>query len=185
MNNIIKTERLDLVPLDLNDQNQLIDILTNPQMTTYRESDFTISEIFDLISSSSSSISRGDVGLHALKLKGSDIIIGVIGIRKATMDNQEIYEALAYLNPKYWHSKYAKEALFALMQDAFDHGITDIHAFINMENYNMQFLLESLGYIKIGDQTINLNYNIVTRAHYIAHPSENKKTADDLFFVNF
>ena len=66
MNNIIKTERLDLVPLDLNDQNQLIDILTNPQMTTYRESDFTISEIFDLISSSSSSISRGDVGLHAL-----------------------------------------------------------------------------------------------------------------------
>lgn len=65
--------------LDLNDQNQLIDILTNPKMTTYRESDFTISEIFDLISSSSSSISRGDVGLHALKLKGSDIIIGVIG----------------------------------------------------------------------------------------------------------
>ena len=57
MNNIIKTERLDLVPLDLNDQNQLIDILTNPKMTTYRESDFTISEIFDLISSSSSSIS--------------------------------------------------------------------------------------------------------------------------------
>lgn len=45
MNNIIKTERLDLVPLDLNDQNQLIDILTNPKMTTYRESDFTISEI--------------------------------------------------------------------------------------------------------------------------------------------
>ena len=55
MNNIIKTERLDLVPLDLNDQNQLIDILTNPQMTTYRESDFTISEIFSLVSRSAAS----------------------------------------------------------------------------------------------------------------------------------
>lgn len=78
MNNIIKTERLDLVPLDLNDQNQLIDILTNPQMTTYRESDFTISEIFDLISSSSSSISRGDVGLHALKLKVAILLLALL-----------------------------------------------------------------------------------------------------------
>ncbi len=182
----IETGRLILSKPTEEDFQVLQLILTNPLMTMYREFSFDDAEIHSLILDSEASLSNGGVGLRLIQEKNTKEVIGFGGIKRSILINTEIYAAFMYLVPHAWGLGYGKEALAASINEAFDlKGIDKIHSFIGLENYSMQYLLEALGFLKIGDETINLDYNVVTRAHYILE-KENKSdillSGDNVFF---
>jgi len=182
----IETGRLILSKPSEEDFQVLHLILTNPLMTMYREFNFDDAEIHSLILDSDASISSGGVGLRLIQEKQTKEVIGIGGVKRSILINKDIYAAFMYLAPHVWGLGYGKEALAAAINEAFDlKGVEVIHSFIGLENYSMQYLLEALGFLKQGDETINLDYNVVTRAHYILE-KQNKSDIllkdDNIFF---
>lgn len=181
----IVTSRLELWQLHEEDLPKLYELFKNPTMTVYRETDFTDQEIRDLVLDSLAAIDNDLPGLRMIVTKNDHRILGVGGVKRGVVDNRDIYEAYMYLLLFERGKGYAREALNALLQDAMKKGATEIHSFIGPENYPMQFLLEYLGFVKAGVETVNLDYKIVTRAHFIYHKpitTEAVQESDDFFF---
>lgn len=163
----IYTARLALVKPEEADLERLKLLLMNPIMTMHREMAFDENEIRDIIYDSEIALSNSEPGLRLILDKKDQHLIGLGGVKRGIADNQNIYQAFMYLSPNEQGKGYGREALAALIQEAIRFKITTIHSFIGAANYPMQFLLESLGFIKQDVVTVNLDYNIVTRAHFL------------------
>lgn len=179
----IITSRLELWQLHEEDLPLLYELLKNPTMTVYRETDFTDQEIRDLVLDSLAAIDNGLPGLRLIVAKEDHRPLGVGGVKRGVANNRDIYEAFMYLLLYERGKGYAREALSALTQDALNKGAEEVHSFIGVDNYPMQFLLEYVGYVRVGVETINLDYSIVTRAHYVyRRPTDGEIHEDDVFF---
>lgn len=163
----VYTARLALVKPDETDLPRLKKLLMNPTMTMHRELAFDENEIRNIIYDADVALNNSLPGLRLILDKKDQHLIGLGGVRRGIADNQNIYQAFMYLAPTERGKGYGREALAALMQEAIRFGIKLIHSYIGVENYPMQFLLESLGFIKQDVVTVNLDYNIVTRAHFL------------------
>lgn len=147
----IETARLKIYKPEDSDYEKLCLLLLNPLMSMYKESQYTPEEIQTLMIESQSAIENGYVGLRTIYHKESEELIGFGGVKISMLGNHQIYECYMYIHQNYWDKGYGKEALSATINQAFNtKDINVVHCFIGLENYSMQYLLESLGFFKVG-----------------------------------
>ena len=150
----IKTNRLIIKSLNINDQKEMIDLLNNKDIKkTYMIPDFDNEEesikYFNKLLNISSDIKRYLNGIYL-----NNHLIGMIN--DVHIENKEI-EIGYFIDPSYWNKGYATEALKAMIEYLFSVGFNRIVAGYFEENIASSKVMAKSG-MKPIDFTDNILY---------------------------
>ena len=144
----LRTERLQLRPLTVNDDDFVLELLNEPSFLEHigdkqvrtREDAKSYVEL-----GPQASYAAHGFGLDCVELRSSGEPIGICGLlQREFLDDVDV--GYAFL-PRYWSRGYATEAVEAVMVDARDRlGLTRVAALVNGNNDSSIRLLGKLGF---------------------------------------
>lgn len=146
----IKTERLNLRRLRLEDSSDLVDYFANKKVCKYLNWDGpkNLDKGFEIINIWNRQFSNGELIKFAIALKDSDKVIGTISLTNFKENKADIsYE----LNEDYWRQGIMSEAINAVVSFAFEKlNLVRIQGFVRDENIASKELLKKLNFKEEG-----------------------------------
>ncbi|MFC0300785.1 GNAT family N-acetyltransferase [Virgibacillus soli] len=143
---IIETERLYLRELNLDDQNELSKVLSDPESMQYYPHPFNQEGVKDWIKWNVRNYKQYNHGLWAVVLKEEDTFIGDCGITMQDIDGMRLPEIGFHIIKEYWNKGYATEAASACKEYAFNVlGYSEIFSYTTLKNIPSQKVAEKIG----------------------------------------
>ena len=117
------------------DQNDLAEILCDPESMSHYPKPFTLEQVSGWIDWNISSYKEYSHGLWAVILKEGDLFLGDCGITLQEIDGETLPELGYHIKKEYRGKGYAAEAAYGCMQYAFDRlGIDKLYTYTSIEN---------------------------------------------------
>lgn len=142
----LKTERLILRPMTMNDRKDLAEILQDPAVMVHYEKDYTDQDVDDWLNNQLKRYQTNGLGLLAVIEKSSGQMIGQSGLTMQNVEDSEVLEIGYLFKKRYWHHGYATEAAQALKRFAFKQmKAPAVYCTIKTTNYPSQAVARRLG----------------------------------------
>ncbi|MDQ7095690.1 GNAT family N-acetyltransferase [Desulfosporosinus sp. PR] len=116
---IIETERLYLRELLINDKNELMKVLSDPESMQFYPHPFSAEEVEKWIRWNIENYKKYKHGLWAVILKEGEVFIGDCGITMQNIGDETVPEIGFHIIKKYCNKGFATEAAFACKEYAF------------------------------------------------------------------
>ncbi|OIO59544.1 MAG: GNAT family N-acetyltransferase [Verrucomicrobia bacterium CG_4_10_14_3_um_filter_43_23] len=146
METITETTRIKIRPLVMEDAEALEDILGNPEVMQF--SLYGVKDragIEEWLKDVLKAYETYGFGIYAVILKPEEKLIGISGVWKTIIDEQDEMELMYRLDRSYWNLGYATEAAEAVTKHCFDKfGFLSIIAVLDPQNTASQRIADNL-----------------------------------------
>lgn len=144
--NVIETERLYLRELVLDDKQNLMKVLSDPESMAYYPHPFNEAEVENWILWNRENYRQYQHGLWAVILKKSNVFVGDCGITIQNIDNEALPEIGFHIIKEYCNKGFATEAAMACKEYAFNIlKYPKIFSYTTIENIASQKVATKIG----------------------------------------
>lgn len=143
---IIETERLYLRELLINDKNELMKVLSDPESMQFYPHPFSEEEVEKWIQWNIENYKKYKHGLWAVILKEGGVFIGDCGITIQSIDDETVPEIGFHIIKKYCNRGFASEAALACKEYAFKVlQYPKVFSYTTIRNIPSQKVAEKIG----------------------------------------
>lgn len=143
---IMETDRLYLRQLEMNDLDELVTILADPESMKYYPQPFSREKVQQWIEWNLDNYRQYQHGLWAVILKDGALFLGDCGITLQEIDGERLPELGYHIKKQYWNQGYATEAAKACMKYAFEElKLQRLYTYTKVDNLPSRKVAEKNG----------------------------------------
>lgn len=170
---VMKTERLTIRKFVKDDLTILHSIMEKPEVMYAWEHGFSKSETRKWLNRQLTRYKKDGYGYFAVFLKGTDKLIGQVGLLKNEISGKEVVELGYVFDNLYWGQGYCMEVVEACLRFAFDKlKLDNLYCSIRPNNISSIQIAEKTGMIKIGEHIVNYRNHEMPHVIYILEQKE-------------